>query len=99
MFILQVMQKHRMFLDTLLQMRNELISDSVRRREFHSQGLSGMDLLTAYKNYQLFESDLRGFWTGLKLAQGEDTSIETFVESIHQQIDKRNLTRSPPPGL
>ena len=88
-----------MFLEALLQARSDLNSEPGRRVEFARMGLSGMDLLTAYKSYLLFENDMRGFWTGLKLAQGEETSIETFVDSIHQQIDKRNLTRSPPSGL
>jgi hypothetical protein len=82
------MQKHKMFLEALAVLRRDL-SSHPEIIPSSSANKSAEDFLTAYKAYELFVRDARGFWTTLQLAQGQEDSIEGFFETINHLIDSK----------
>lgn len=98
---LQVMQKHKMFIGAVTDLRRDLRSGA----DFAASALpdNSMSFLTAYKTYELFANNLAGFWEVLRTVQGSEDSLQSFVASINAAIAKRDgdLTSrsSPPPPL
>lgn len=94
----QVMQKHKMFLETLLDLKRDLKSGA----DFAASALptTSRPFLDAYKSYELFANNLAGFWEILKSVQGQDDSLQAFIYNINAEIAKKDLTsRSSPPPL
>ena len=57
-------------------------------------GKTGEDFLSAYQSFSRFTTDLHGFWSILKFAQGQDDSIDTFFETITNALQTRNQPTS-----
>jgi hypothetical protein len=89
------MQNHKMFLETLSALRRDLKEhpDFITREVGKNAG----EFLSAYKSYSLFTNALKGFYSTLKMAQGQDDNIEAFFECINQLIASRQ-TASPTSG-
>ncbi len=60
----------------------------------HEPRKNAEEFLSAYKSYSLFKNALKGFYSTLKMAQGQDDNIEAFFEGISQLIASR-LAASP----
>jgi hypothetical protein len=90
------MQNHKSFLETLAVLRRDMKThpDIVPL----ASGKNGQDFLAAYKSYILFTNAVRGFYSTLKSAQGQDDSLEAFFEGINHLIDLRQQREIPTSG-
>ncbi len=62
--------------------------------------VSSRPFLDAYKSYKHYANNLVGFWKAQKLVQGQEDSLQTFIDSINAEIAKREnslTSRSLPP--
>lgn len=85
-----------MFLETLAVLRRdwkehpEMVSPVV--------GKTGQDFLSAYRSYIQFDNAMRGFYSTLKLAEGQDHSLDAFFDAINHMIDSRQQQQTPTSG-
>jgi hypothetical protein len=64
------------------------LSPEIKRRRDAGVGIS---LVDSYREYAHFQRDLRGFWSILRLCEGNDNKLSAFRESIKEKRRNNSL--------
>lgn len=88
------MQKHKMFLDTLAVLRRDWKTHPEMIAPV--RGKTAQDFLSAYRSYMQFDNATKGFYSTLKLAEGQDHSLDAFFDAINHLMDARQQRQQSP---